>query len=173
MYPKEQMIKEEKLSKSKQSEEGNNYIYNTPSNISSSNTNNTKGTSTPSMNSVVDNNIENHTLNSISDNVKPTDAPKKNLDPHYLVEFNNVRIDVPSVTKIWSNVNKYKNITKSERSKLNDFYRNVTHLADKSNPSYQCLDTKDQNLILSWLKLANEIHLKMNSIQIIEDSDTN
>lgn len=90
-------------------------------------------------------------------------------DPQYLQQLEAVRGDINNVREAWRTVCQEKNITKGEKDRLNNFVKNVTHLAEKTNPSYKCLEKPVQREIDGWLKLANQIKANINNIPLYND----
>lgn len=104
-------------------------------------------------------------------NSNPPREEQTRPDPQYMKQLNDVRKDVKSVRSDWRNVLRFGDVTKSEYNRLKNFATNVSHLADKNNPSYKCLDAKTQNEINSWLPLVNEINNNLGRLRVVEDEN--
>lgn len=102
--------------------------------------------------------------------ISPSQEPTQiQPDPQYLQQLETVRRDIGNVREAWRTVCQKRNITKGEKDRLNNFVKNVTHLAEKTNPSYKCLDKSSQKEIDGWLKLANQIKANINNIPLLDN----
>lgn len=107
------------------------------------------------------NNINNHQNNTQEDVINQP-------DPQYIEQLNAVRGDVNNVREALNRARQQSGtVTKQQYNTLNNFCTNVNHLADKSNPSYKCLDSNIKYEIASWERLVNEINAI--EFRVIED----
>ena len=99
----------------------------------------------------------------------PTVPQQTVPDKDYEDQLKAVSKDVGYVAKRWSDIKKiHHDIEKDEYNRLNNFVKNVEHLADENNPSYKCLDNGTKNKLKKWLGLANDIKNNIDKYPLID-----